>query len=72
MPADPLKCVADDKTQTDNSSICRWIMGGISHEGKSAGATESQDNLVLLPPPGFLWYGQCLAQPVEDLAHVAT
>ena len=50
---------------------CYWIMGGISHEGKSAGAGWRRADLFLLPPPGFLWYGHRIVQPVENLAHAA-
>ena len=46
-------------------------MGGISNEGKPVGATWGRADLLPLPPPGFLWYGHRIVQPVEDLAHAA-
>ena len=46
-------------------------MGGILGEGKAAGVTGARADLLPLLPPGFLWYGHRIAQPVEGLAHAA-
>jgi hypothetical protein len=59
-----------DKPNNPNNGLLTLVDYGWDIARRQACRHDIAD-LFSLPPPGFLWYGHRIVQPVEDLAHAA-